>query len=117
MCDIIIVSMATTDSLSKHGSLSIPRTWRIKYNSTVTGQSFANNYNEKKKLHLFFPVHGDLDFGWPKTRLLGEERGRITERKISGRLRRGTLRCLFPGTTTVKGLKGLFTWRWGTPDS
>ena len=47
MCDIIIVSIATTDSLSKHGSLSIPRTWRIEYNSTVTGQRFANNYNEK----------------------------------------------------------------------
>ena len=31
MCDIIIVSIATTDSLSKHGSLSIPRTWRIEY--------------------------------------------------------------------------------------
>ena len=102
MCDIIIVSIATTESLSKHGSLSIPRTWRIKYNSTLTGQSFANNYNEKKTVSRFFPVHGDLDFGWPR-------KGRITgsndRGKMSGRLRRGTLRRLFPGTSTVKRLR------------
>ena len=55
MCDIIIVSIATTESLSKHGSLSISRTWRIKYNSTLTGQSFANDYNEKKKVPPIFP--------------------------------------------------------------
>ena len=109
MCDIIIVSIATTESLSKHGSLSIPRTWRIKYNSTLTGQSFANNYNEKKKVPRFFPVHGDLDFGWPR-------KGRITgsnhRGKMSGRLRRGTLRRLFPGTSTVKRLRRSLVLRW-----
>ena len=110
MCDIIIVSIATTDSLSKHGSLSIPRTWRIKYNSTLTGHSFANNYNEKKKVARFFPVHGESDFGCPRTRLLVEKKKkrRITgsndRGKMSGGLRRGTLRRLFPGTTAVKRL-------------
>ena len=77
MCDIIIVSIATTDSLSKHGSLRIPRTWSIEYNSTVTGQSFANNYNEKKKVPRLLPVHGDLDVGWPRKRLLGEKELKI----------------------------------------
>ena len=67
MCDIIIVSIATTDSLSKHGSLSIPRTWRLEYNSTVTGQRFANNYNEKKTVPRLFPFHGDLDVQGGKT--------------------------------------------------
>lgn len=109
MCDIIIVSIATTESLSKHGSLSIPRTWRIKYNSTLTGQSFANNYNEKKKVPRFFPVHGDLDFGWSRKRRIT---GSNYRGKMSGRLRRGTLRRLFPGTSTVKRLRRSLVLRW-----
>lgn len=63
MCDIIIVSIATTDSLSKHGSLSIPRTWRVKYNSTLAGQSFVNNYNEKKKVPDFSLSMATLTLG------------------------------------------------------